>query len=276
MMENKMDTRQSGPPRVDEDELHALVDGRLSSDKATELRLRLQSDPVAQATLNSWTAQRDALKRAFAKPELESTPASLLAVSQRAQELRESAQQWTRWAGMAASVVMAFGLGWVTSTQYTSRFDAPSAAQQFVRQAAFAHVVYQPEVKHPVEVTAAQQDHLVQWLSKRLGHQLKVPDLRHEGYELLGGRLLPGENGARAQFMYQNAAGQRLTLYLGSVKDGTKARVNTQETAFRFFDDGPVPGFYWVDQGFGCAITAPLPRAQLLEIARAAYQQVEW
>ena len=76
--------------------------------------------------------------------------------------------------------------------------------------------------------------------------------------------------------MYQNAAGQRLTLYLGSVKDGNKARVNTQETAFRFFDDGPVPGFYWVDQGFGCAITAPLPRAELLEIARSAYQQVEW
>jgi anti-sigma factor RsiW len=276
MMENDMDTRQSGPPRVDEDELHALVDGRLTADQATALRHRLQSDPHAQASVNAWTAQRDALKRAFTHSGIDATPAPLLAAAERAQRLRESAQQWTSWAGMAASVVMAFGLGWVASVQYGSRFNGPSSAQQFMRQAAFAHVVYQPEVRHPVEVTAQQQDHLVQWLSKRLGHAIKIPDLRSKGYELLGGRLLPGENGARAQFMYQNAAGQRLTLYLGAVKDGDKAKVDLRETAFRFFDDGPVPGFYWVDQGFGCAISAPLPRAELLEIARAAYQQIDW
>jgi anti-sigma factor RsiW len=276
MMEKKMDTRADGPPRVDEDELHALVDGRLSAEEAADLRRRLQADPVAQATVNAWQMQRDALKRTFTGEAIDSTPPSLVAAAQRAQALRESAQQWTRWAGMAASVVMAFGLGWAANVEYAARFNAPSAAHQFVRQAAFAHIVYQPEVRHPVEVTAQQQDHLVQWLSKRLGHPLKVPDLRSKGYELLGGRLLPGENGARAQFMYQNASGQRLTLYLGAVKDAGKARVDTQETAFRFFDDGPVPGFYWVDQGFGCAITAPLPRGELLEVARAAYQQIDW
>ena len=219
---------------------------------------------------------RDALKAAFPAPPVETAPASMLEAARRAQQLRDAAHQWTRWAGMAASVVMAFGLGWVTSNEYTTRFGAPSPVQQFMRQAAFAHVVYQPEVRHPVEVTAQQQEHLVQWLSKRLGHQIKVPDLRSKGFELLGGRLLPGENGARAQFMYQNAAGKRLTLYLGAVKDGDKAHVDTRETAFRFFDDGPVPGFYWVDQGFGCAITAPLPRGELLDIAKSAYQQVDW
>ncbi len=53
-----------------------------------------------------------------------------------------------------------------------------------------------PEVRHPVEVTAAQQDHLVQWLSKRVGRPLKVPVLAAEGYELVGGRLLSGDGGA--------------------------------------------------------------------------------
>ena len=219
---------------------------------------------------------RDALKAAFPAPPAETAPASMLEAARRAQQLRDAAQQWTRWAGMAASVVMAFGLGWVASNEYTARYVTPSQAQQFMRQAAFAHVVYQPEVRHPVEVTAQQQDHLVQWLSKRVGRPIKVPDLRAKGFELLGGRLLPGENGARAQFMYQNAAGKRLTLYLGAVKDGEKAHVDTRETAFRFFDDGPVPGFYWVDQGFGCAISAPLPRGELLDIAKSAYQQVDW
>jgi anti-sigma factor RsiW len=272
MMEKKMSTRQ-GAGRIDEGDLHALVDGRLPAAEAAELRTRVAADPALQDTVGAWTAQRDALRRAFAQPELDTTPAPLLAAAERAQELRHSAMNWTRWAGMAAAVVAAFGLGWTANFEYATRFGPASPAQQFARQAAVAYVVYQPEVKHPVEVTAAQQEHLVQWLSKRLGRPLKVPNLHAQGYELLGGRLLPGENGARAQFMYQNAAGKRLTLYLGAVKDGDKA-LDTKETAFRFIDNGPVPGFYWMDQGFGCALTGPLPRGELLDLAHTVYKQI--
>jgi anti-sigma factor RsiW len=267
-----MSTRSSPGARIDEDDLHALVDGRLPEPEAAQLRARLASDPQQQATVNAWTAQREALRRAFAAPELDTTPAPLLAAAERAQELRNHAVHWTRWAGMAASVLLAFGMGWLANIEYARHFGSSPAAQ-FARQAAVAYVVYQPEVRHPVEVTAAQQEHLVQWLSKRLGRKLKVPDLHAQGFELLGGRLLPGETGARAQFMYQDAAGHRLTLYLGAVKDGGK--MDTKETAFRFFEEGGVPAFYWVDQGFGCALSGPLPRGTLLELARIAYEQLE-
>jgi len=131
--------------------------------------------------------------------------------------------------------------------------------------------VYMPEVRHPVEVTAAQQDHLVQWLSKRLGRPLRVPQLSAQGYELVGGRLLPGDDGARAQFMFQNAAGDRVTLYVGAIRNGA---ASSRETAFRFTEDGPVPGFYWVDRGFGFALSGKLPRAALLALATAAYEQL--
>jgi anti-sigma factor RsiW len=176
---------------------------------------------------------------------------------------------------MAASVVLAFGLGWAANDRFSTGAGAVSvsqSAQQFAHQAAIAHVVFQPEVRHPVEVAASQQEHLVQWLSKRLGRPLKVPVLTQQGYELIGGRLLPGDGGARAQFMYQNAAGQRLTLYIGAVKAGGAA--NAQETSFRFLDDGPVPGFYWVDQGFGYALSAQLPRPALHDLAKAVYAQI--
>ena len=178
---------------------------------------------------------------------------------------------------MAASVLLAFGMGWFASAQWRgahgegamARFEP---ARQFAQQAAVAHAVFQPEVRHPVEVTAAQQEHLVQWLSKRLGRPLKVPVLAAQGYDLVGGRLLPGDGGARAQFMYQNSAGQRLTLYLGALDAGAGSAA--RETAFRFLDDGPVPGFYWVDQGFGYAIAGQLPRAALQDLALAVYRQL--
>ena len=103
-----------------------------------------------------------------------------------------------------------------------------------------------------------------------------APHLEGVGYSLVGGRLLPGEAGARAQFMFQNAEGQRLTLYLGAVDadpPGAPAGAG-RETAFRFAPEGPVPAFYWVDQGFGYALSGPLSREALMALAEAVYQQL--
>lgn len=87
----------------------------------------------------------------------------------------------------------------------------------------------------------------------------------------MGGRLLPGDTGARAQFMYQNAAGERVTLYLGALAAG---QPGATDTAFRFDPDGPVPCFYWTDGGFGYALSGALPRAALLGLATAVHPQL--
>ena len=272
-----MDTRKDTGPPIPEDDLHALVDGRLAPEAAAALRERLDADPQAQATVQAWQAQRDALRDLYATADDTALPASLLAAAERAQRARDQASQWWRLGGMAASVLLAFGMGWVANTQWNVRSGQDTAARieparHFAREAAVAYAVFQPEVRHPVEVTAAQQEHLVQWLSKRLGRPLKIPALSAQGYELMGGRLLSGDEGARAQFMYQNSAGQRLTLYLGALKPAAGSAA--KETAFRFLDDGPVPGFYWVDQGFGYALTAQLPRPALQELATVVYRQL--
>jgi anti-sigma factor RsiW len=268
--------KESGSP-IAEEQLNALVDGRLSPAEAATLRERLATDPEASATVAAWQSQRAALKQLYARDDDQPVSASLLAAAERAQRARDQASQWWRWGGMAASVLLAFGVGWIANTQWHARAgESPIARQEparnFAREAAVAYAVYQPEVRHPVEVPAAQQEHLVQWLSKRLGRPLKIPVLTAQGYELVGGRLLPGDDGARAQFMYQNSAGQRLTLYLGALKPGPGE--SNKETAFRFLSDGPVPGFYWLDQGFGYAITGPLPRPALQELATVVYRQL--
>jgi len=139
----------------------------------------------------------------------------------------------------------------------------------FVKRAALAHATYSPEVRHPVEVGADQEQHLVAWLSKRLGAQVRAPKLDSIGYNLVGGRLLPGDNGPVAHFMYQTEKGRRITLYVR-----TEATEN-RETAFRYATEGNVKVFYWIDRKLGYALSsADLGRDDLIKVANAVYQQL--
>lgn len=303
------------PPGHDEATWHALVDGRLPPDEAAAVRRELQRNPDTdtEQTLAQWQQQRQQLRALHQGVLAEPVPEALMAAALRTSARQDQQAQWWRWGGMAASVVMAFALGWAGRSQWpgmpggTQKMAAghgavvpasiPAAGERFALQAAVAHAVYQPEVRHPVEVPATQQEHLVQWLSKRLGRPLKLPVLVDEGYELVGGRLLPGDAGARAQFMYQNGQGERITLYLGaltppgnaaSARPGSKAPApvppgsaaaapmppSAAETAFQFTSDGPVPGFYWADQGFGYALSGQLSRQALLTLAAAVHRQL--
>lgn len=275
-----MDKPPSHPPLSDA-EINALLDGQLGEAERAALDQRLAHDAAARARLDAWRAQREAIRGLHRGLLDEPLPPALLDAAQRMGEARQRGERWWRWGGMAAGVLLAFGAGWLAHGQWRAPAEARVAARgpatalpAFAHDAALAHAVYSPEKRHPVEVAAAEQEHLVQWLSRRTGRPLKVPDLQAQGYALVGGRLLPGEAGARAQFMFQNAGGQRVTLYLGAVDPASAAAPAGRETAFRFAPDGPVPGFYWVDQGFGYALSGPLPREALMALAEAVYRQL--
>jgi anti-sigma factor RsiW len=147
----------------------------------------------------------------------------------------------------------------------------PRGAISIAREAALAHVAYVPEVRHPVEVTAAEEKHLVAWLSKRLDAPLRAPVLTAFGYQLLGGRLLPSTSerdpAPVALLMYENAQGKRLTLLV-------KREANNAETSFRFSEDQGARVFYWIDGPFGYALAGDLQRDELQKIARGVYQQL--
>lgn len=270
------------PPSTDptDDELHALVDGQLAPDRRLAVEEALARDPAMAAKVAAWHTQRDALRRLHGELLDEPIPAPLMSALDRNLPRQARRSNWMRWGGMAAGVLVAFAAGWLGNAQW-SALRNPSAVlakapamREFVHDASIAHVVYAPEKRHPVEVAASEQQHLVQWLSKRLDRPLKVPDLSSLGYTLVGGRLLPGETGARAQFMFEDAAGERVTLYIGTLDTRAPDSAAARETAFRFTSEGPVPSFYWVDQGFGYAVAGKLPRDVLLKLATLAYRDL--
>ena len=158
--------------------------------------------------------------------------------------------------------------GWLAHGQYQPLARSAQVVP-LSRQAAVAHVVFSPDLRRPVEVRAEQEDQLVTWLSKRLGTPVHPPKLGTLGYELIGGRLLPGSSGPVAQFMYHDASGQRLTLYV------TTENTANQDTGFRFAQEGPVNVFYWIDGKFGYALSAGIDKGELSRVATAVYDQLE-
>ena len=137
-----------------------------------------------------------------------------------------------------------------------------------MNRAAVAYAVYSPEVLHPVEVGADQEQHLVEWLSKRLGTTLRIPDLVAFGYHLVGGRLLPGDQGPAAQFMYQNTHGTRLTLYV------TMHEGKSRDTAFRYTQENGVNVLYWIEDNTGFALSGETDQAALLKVAHVVYREL--
>lgn len=275
MMSTSAMTRAASSPLTDDD-LCRLLDAELEAGDAAKIEARLSQDPEALARLTRWKLQRQALTQLHGEALRQPVPSPLSQAAARLARADADIRAWRRHVALAASIVLAFGLGWLSHATWRGPTgDSLATGPRFARDAALAYVVYQPEVRHPVEVAAAEQDHLVQWLSKRLGRPLRVPQLGAQGFELVGGRLLPGAGGARAQFMYQDAQGTRLTLYIGAIDTAPAARGDTaDETAFRFAREGAVGSFYWVDRGFGYALSGQLDRERLLRISQVVYTQL--
>jgi anti-sigma factor RsiW len=214
---------------------------------------RVAADSAAQAAL------RDSLQFKAAEP----IPARLR-IANLSVEGRVAPGRWLQFAAAAILLLVLGGVGgWFAH----ARVGASSGPREtaVAAEALTAHRLYVAETVHPVEVAAAQEAHLVQWLSRRLNHPLTAPDLSPQGFHLMGGRLLPANSGAAAQLMYQDEGGARLTLYLRADAD--------TGTAFRFVQGQSASAFTWTEEGFGYAIAAQVERARLLTIAESVYQQ---
>jgi anti-sigma factor RsiW len=246
-----------------DDELHAYLDGVLDEARRAEVEALLDQQPEKAERVRAYR-QLDSALRTFYDPVLEEpVPERLLQRPAPRGQWWTPGPWWARTALAAGLMVLGIGIGWFGR----GAFVVPGIAPTLAKQAAVAHAVYAPEVRHPVEVGADDQDHLVRWLSKRLGTDLKCPKLVAFGYDLVGGRLLSGQTGPVAHFMYQDNRGRRLTLYVTAQRD-------TRQTAFRFSQEGGVSVFYWIDGRYGYALSGEIPRDQLLAVANTVYQQL--
>jgi anti-sigma factor RsiW len=264
------------PLNITEDDLHAYVDDALAPSRRAEIEAYLVLYPEDAERVRAYRAQNEALKALFNPVLAEPLPDHLHALTVQAvnstvnRKKQPNSKSWLMQriaAGMLVAMLSGVA-GWLAHGQYQNNERMAQGVPLF-RQAAVAHVVYSPDARRPVEVAADQEEALVKWLSKRLGTPVSPPKLGALGYELVGGRLLPGNAGPVAQFMYQDASGQRMTLYV------TTENAGKPETGFRFAREGQVNVFYWVDGKFGYALSASIDKGELAKVATAVYDQLE-
>jgi len=248
---------------INEEDLLAYADDRLDATRRAQVDAWLAEHPEDRARIDAWRQQNDLLHGALDSVAAEPVPAQLTAA------LHEKPRRHWRGPAIAAAIatLVAFPVGLAVGNYL---WDQPTRqeAMDIATAGLDAHKIYAVEVRHPVEVGADEEQHLVTWLTKRLDVPVKAPDLSADGLRLLGGRLIPSGDKPAALLMYEGENGERYTLLI--------ERATPQAmTAFRYAESGNIGAFYWIDGGAGYALSGPADRVRLLKVARAVYEQLE-
>ncbi|MEO8411415.1 MAG: anti-sigma factor, partial [Propionivibrio sp.] len=142
---------------ISEDDLHAYADGQLVPGRLTQVEAWLAAHPERRLETEDRRAQSARLHGAYDHVLAEPVPARLLPAS--------NAPRWLAPRKVAAVAWLTLGavVGYVLRAETALPAPAPVAMNSLPRQAAVAHAVFVPEVRHPVEVGADQEAHLVGW-----------------------------------------------------------------------------------------------------------------
>jgi anti-sigma factor RsiW len=249
-----------------EAELHAYVDGELPADRREAVANWLAEHPGDAATVVAWRSQAEAIRARYGATVDEPVPARLKLdeIMRRSGANRRSLAALAAVAAVAAFFVGG-SIGWFARGASAA---APTGYAAITAEALDAYKLYVVEVRHPVEVPGSERTHMTQWLSKRFGSELRVPELESIGLKLVGGRLLPGPRGEAAAFyMYENASGERFTIYC--------AKATAPESALRYRSEERSAAFYWVDGKIAYVVSGPADREKLEQVTKTVYEQVD-
>jgi anti-sigma factor RsiW len=262
---------------ITEDELQAYADGALPADRIDAIESYLAANPAEAARIADWRAQAAQIRARFGAVADDPVPERL-----QLENLLLRASGLRRKVAAAATIALILGAagGWLAH-DYLGAQDAPESARPSAEDALDtrylaraladaaieAHRLYINEVRHPIEVRA-DEAHLLPWLSRRVGSQVRAPGLDEEGLKLLGGRLLPGSKGPAALIMYEGQGGERITIT--SVRAGTD-----QDSSFKWRQTGDVGALAWIESGLAFVVAGPAERERLDRIARRVHAAYE-
>jgi anti-sigma factor RsiW len=248
---------------ISEDDLHAYVDRVLEPERRAEVAAYLDGHPDVAGRIAAYSNQRDLMRSALAGIAAEPLPARLNLARIVENRRRRTVPTW--WAIAAILLISIGGLGgWGIRGAVQ---PAGGGLAALAREAAYSYSVFASDHVRPVEIRASDSTQLVQWVSNRLHHPVKVPDLTDAGYRLMGGRLIATSNGPAAMFMYDDDRGTRLVVL-------TRPMLTDQSAPMAPHSGDGVAGFTWADDGLGYSILGRVAPDFLKPIADQARKQL--
>jgi len=257
---------RSRESEITEADLHAYVDGELTPARRAAVEAWLETNPEAAQDVAAWQAQNAAIRAALGEAPAAgpSDRAMVAGLSGKWQPAR--ARRLSLAAGFALFFLAGGGAGALLTAALDGGGRPVQIADMLPEASKTNYLVYASEVRHPVEVGADEEEHLVNWLGARVGRKLSAPDLTAKGFRLVGGRLVPFAEKPGAMLMYENDGGDRVTVLIGS-------NPAHKGTDFRFDETEGVSTFYWTDGSFGYAMSGAVGRETLLGLAHIVYVQ---
>ncbi len=277
-------------------DLNAYVDNQISTERREVIAAYLKTAPADAARVDAWRRQNEAIRTVFAGTAAEPVPV-WLTIGQLTSNRDKTVTLQKAWTDkraarsglkphasslrqvmlILATALLAFAAGSVVRWNSLSASDltgwwAPSSARaevmrSFSRRALDAHATYSLDSDRPVEAVDLPEGALSRWFKHHLAFPVRIPDLERLGWTLRGGRIVPGDIGPAALLVYENAGGERLSLYTGRV-----ANPSLVDTAYQIMPDQTM---MWMDGPIGFGImtskAGPWLAANAREVYRAVY-----
>lgn len=251
---------------ITRDTLMAFVDGQLDAEASARVEAYLAANPEAAAEVGQLQRQTSAIQSLFGPAAAEPVPPRL---DPHRLALAQSRNRWQA-ARRAAMILGVLGIGIAAGWLLRPVTDNPALYNRLIADAVSAHTVFVAENRHAVEVGRDESEHLSSWLSNRLGTGLAMPDLATAGFSFLGGRLLPAPaipGGRAAQLMYEDAGGERVTLYI-------TPKTGVDGPALELVQLGEDNALYWSSATITCTIVGPQPANALQALANSVFAQL--
>ena len=148
---------------ITEAELQAYADGRLAAGRRAEVDAWLAAHPEDAERIAAYEGVREELRSLYDQVLAEPVPERLERAARGKSRSHDGGSRWRAAAIAAGLTIAGVALGGIAGWNLHGWRAGPTAAADgtvaMARRAAVAHAVYSPEVRHPVEVGADQEQH---------------------------------------------------------------------------------------------------------------------
>jgi anti-sigma factor RsiW len=235
------------PPRVSDEDLHALIDGELDPARTAEVTAQIEVDAELARKVVAFRADKARLAQLYA-PLLDSAvPREWLEMIARPRQRPHIVALRRTVFALAASLVLMFA-GWTAYQRV-----APQEGEALIAEALAVH----GGATAVVPVDAARI------MTAALGLPLQAPDLSKMGFALAGVEVIEPSRGTKAvKLAYRDANDRRFTVYL---------KPSSGTPRFDMLKRGAVRICVWQDDVLGTIMLGEMSAAEMLRLASLAY-----